>query len=147
MEFLSQYYFTIKALHLIAVIAWMVGLLYLPRLFVYHCQAKVGSEMYKTFLIMEYRLLRIIMNPAMIAVFILGLALVLIDGLSSLSGWFHAKLLLVLGLVIIHAMLSRYRKDFEKNQNRKSATYFRILNEVPAVFMAFIVIFAVAKPF
>lgn len=147
MEFLSQYYFTLKALHLIAVISWMAGLFYLPRLFVYHCSAKAGSEMYETFALMEYRLLKYIMNPAIIAVFMLGILLTFINGFSTLGGWFHLKLVLVLMLAGMHGMLSRHRKNFASNNNNKSANYFRVINEIPPALMVMIVILAVVKPF
>jgi putative membrane protein len=147
MEFLTQYYFTLKALHLIAVICWMAGLFYLPRLFVYHCSAKSGSEMYATFTIMEYRLLKYIMNPSMIAVFVFGILLIFINGFSTLGGWFHLKLVLVLALAGMHGLLSVQQKNFANNRNNKSATYFRVINEIPPVLMAIIVILAVVKPF
>lgn len=146
-DFLLQHYFTIKALHIIAVISWMAGLLYLPRLYVYHCGAKPKTEMYETFMVMEYRLLKYIMNPAMIATFILGLVLMWINGLTTLGGWFHAKILFVFILVAVHGMLARYRKNFVSEKNTKSANYYRVLNEVPTVAMAIIVILAVVKPF
>jgi putative membrane protein len=147
MEILTQYYFTLKALHLIAVICWMAGLFYLPRLFVYHCSAKSGSEMYTTFTLMEYRLLKYIMNPSMIAVFAFGILLIFINGFSTLGGWFHLKLVLVLALAGMHGLLSRQQKNFANNRNNKSATYYRIINEIPPVLMAIIVILAVVKPF
>lgn len=147
MEFLTQYYFTLKALHLIAVICWMAGMFYLPRLFVYHCSAKPGSEMYATFTIMEYRLLKYIMNPSIIAVFALGILLIFINGFSTLGGWFHLKLVLVLALAGMHGLLSVQQKNFANNRNNKSATYFRVINEIPPVLMAIIVILAVVKPF
>jgi putative membrane protein len=146
-DFFSQHYFTLKALHLIAMLSWMAGLLYLPRLYVYHCQAKLNSEMYKTFAIMEYKLLKVIMNPAIIAVFILGLLLAWVNGIKALGGWFHVKLLLVIVLAGIHGLLAFHRKQFALGQNKKSATYYRILNEVPAVIMVLVIFLAVLKPF
>ncbi len=120
---------------------------YLPRLFVYHCSAKPGSEMYATFTIMEYRLLKYIMNPSIIAVFALGILLIFINGFSTLGGWFHLKLVLVLALAGMHGLLSVQQKNFANNRNNKSATYFRVINEIPPVLMAIIVILAVVKPF
>lgn len=141
-------YLWIKALHIISVIAWMAGLLYLPRLFVYHTGAEPGSEKSETFKIMERRLLRAIMNPAMIASFLFGGILLanLAEGYWE-EGWIHAKLLFVAGLVWAHMMMARWRKAFEADANEKSETYFRVMNEVPTVLMIGIVIFAVVKPF
>lgn len=141
-------YLWIKALHIISVIAWMAGLLYLPRLFVYHTGAEPGSDKSETFKIMERRLLRAIMNPAMIASFLFGGILLanLAEGYWE-EGWIHAKLLFVAGLVWAHMMMARWRKAFEADANEKSETYFRVMNEVPTVLMIGIVIFAVVKPF
>ncbi len=136
----------IKAGHIIAIISWMAGLLYLPRLFVYHCDAEPGSDKSETFKIMERRLLRAIMNPAMIVAWILGLWLaVLIEPWSE--GWFHTKLLLVIGMTISHMAMAKWRKDFEADRNMRSHKYFRIANEIPTVFMLAIVILVVVKPF
>lgn len=141
-------YLWIKALHIISVIAWMAGLLYLPRLFVYHTGAEPGSDKSETFKIMERRLLRAIMNPAMIASFLFGGILLanLAEGYWE-EGWIHAKLLFVAGLVWAHMMMARWCKAFEADANEKSETYFRVMNEVPTVLMIGIVIFAVVKPF
>jgi len=141
-------YLWIKALHIISVIAWMAGLLYLPRLFVYHTGAEPGSDKSETFKIMERRLLRAIMNPAMIASFLFGGILLanLAEGYWE-EGWIHAKLLFVAGLVWAHMMMARWRKAFEADANEKSETYFRVMNEVSTVLMIGIVIFAVVKPF
>jgi len=141
-------YLWIKALHIISIIAWMAGLLYLPRLFVYHTGAEPGSEKSETFKVMERRLLRAIMNPAMIASFLFGGILLanLAEGYWE-EGWIHAKLLFVAGLVWAHMMMARWRKAFENDANEKSETFFRVMNEVPTVLMIGIVIFAVVKPF
>ena len=136
----------LKAFHIIAVIAWMAGMLYLPRLFVYHAAADVGSIQSETFKVMERRLLRAIMNPAMIATWVLGLWLAYELGLWR-SGWLHAKFLLVFLMSGVHGMLSRHVKDFAADKRRKSAKFFRILNEVPTVLMILIVILVVVKPF
>ena len=146
---LADYYTTIKALHLIAIIAWMAGLLYLPRLFVYHVSAKPQGELDQTLSIMEKRLLRFIMNPAMIASFILGYFLLKIThaGMDGSSYWMHAKWTCILGLAVTHGLLARHRKQFERGMNQKSERYFRILNEVPTLFMVAIIFLVVVKPF
>ena len=137
----------IKALHIVAIIAWMAGLLYLPRLYVYHAGTAVGSEASETFKVMERRLLRAIMNPAMIAVFILGGALVMIEGSELMhAGWFHIKVLLVLVLTVMHGLMARWRKEFERDERRHTAKFFRFANEVPTLVMIAIVILAVVKP-
>ncbi len=136
----------IKALHVIAVISWMAGMLYLPRLFVYHCSAPIGSQQSETFKVMERRLMKAIINPAMIVSWVLGLYIAYTGQWFS-SGWLHVKLLLVVLLSGIHGMLSRYRKDFERDQNEKSEKFYRIINEVPAVLMVGIVILVIVKPF
>jgi putative membrane protein len=136
----------LKALHIISVIAWMAGMLYLPRLFVYHSSAPVGSELSETFKVMERRLLRAIINPAMIATWVFGLWLVWQGGLLRAS-WLHAKLVLVIAMSGVHGMLSRYRRDFAADQNRHSEKFYRILNEVPTLLMIAIVLLVVIKPF
>jgi len=138
-------YLWLKALHIIAVIAWMAGLLYLPRLFVYHCDAPVGSLQSETFKVMERRLLRGIMNPAMIAVWALGLLLAW-RGHWWAAGWFHAKLVLVIGISVVHHLLAYWRKDFEADRNRRPAKFYRLWNEVPTVLMLGIVVLVVVKP-
>jgi protoporphyrinogen IX oxidase len=147
MENLAPYYLWIKALHVIAVIAWMAGLLYLPRLFVYHTATAPGSEASETFKVMERRLLRAIMNPAMIAVFVLGIVLALVVGPEVLEGWFHTKVLLVLIMAGLHMALARWRREFEEDERLHTQKFFRIVNEVPTVLMIAIVILAVVKPF
>ncbi|AMN38709.1 protoporphyrinogen oxidase HemJ [Rhodoplanes sp. Z2-YC6860] len=136
----------LKAFHIIAVIAWMAGMLYLPRLFVYHCEADVGSTQSETFKVMERRLLRAIINPAMIATWVLGLWLAYSGGWFK-APWLHAKLLLVILMSGVHGVLSRHVKDFAADRRRKSQKFFRILNEVPTVLMILIVILVVVKPF
>jgi protoporphyrinogen IX oxidase len=136
----------LKAFHIIAVIAWMAGMLYLPRLFVYHCEADPGSRQSETFKVMERRLLRAIMNPAMIVTWLLGLWLAW-RGNWFAAPWLHAKLALVIGMSGVHGMLSRYVKDFAADRNRKSQKFYRIINEVPTVLMILIVLLAVLKPF
>ncbi len=139
-------YLWIKAFHIIAVISWMAGMLYLPRLFVYHCQAKPGSEQSETFKVMERRLLRYIMTPAMIVTWILGLALVL-QTQAFATGWFRAKFVLVLAMTIMHGLLSHWMRDFAFDRNPRSQKFYRIANEIPTILMIVIVILAVVKPF
>jgi len=141
----------IKAFHIIAVIAWMAGMLYLPRLFVYHCAAEKGSVQSETFKVMERRLLRAIINPAMVATWVFGLWLAWLGPDSRYgwfaSGWLWAKIILVLGLSAVHGLLARWRKDFAQDRNRHSQKFYRIINEVPTVLMILIVLLVVLKPF
>jgi putative membrane protein len=138
----------IKAFHVIAIIAWMAGLLYLPRLFVYHAQSKTGSEQSETFKVMERRLLRYITTPAMLASWLLGLALAFSGVIDwSKDGWFHAKLFLVLLLSAYHGLLAKWTKDFALDRNTHSARFYRIANEVPTLLMILIVILVVVRPF
>jgi putative membrane protein len=138
----------IKAFHVIAIIAWMAGLLYLPRLFVYHAQSKTGSEQSETFKVMERRLLRYITTPAMLASWVLGLALAFSGVIDwSKDGWFHAKLFLVLLLSAYHGFLAKWTKDFALDRNTHSARFYRIANEVPTLLMILIVILVVVRPF
>ena len=139
-------YLWIKALHVIAIIAWMAGMLYLPRLFVYHSETPKGSIQSDTFKIMERRLLKAIINPAMIAAWVLGLVLVWQGGWYA-SGWLHAKLLLVLILSGFHGFLSRLVKDFAADRNTRPARFYRMINEVPTLLMISIVILVIVKPF
>lgn len=145
-DFVVNHYLVIKALHIIAVISWMAGMLYLPRLFVYHADRMPGSEASEMLKIMELRLLRYIINPAMIMTFLLGGLLLAQPGIFA-SGWLHIKLALVLLLAGFHGMCARWRKDFAADRNAKPARYFRIANEVPTVVMIVIVLLAVTKPF
>ena len=136
----------IKAFHIIAFIAWMAGMLYLPRLFVYHCKAPPGSKQSETFKLMESRLLKAIINPAMTVTWLLGLWLAWKGGWFG-AGWLHAKLVLVLMLSALHGFLVRWVRDFASERNRHSARFYRIINEVPTVLLIGIVILAVVKPF
>jgi protoporphyrinogen IX oxidase len=137
----------IKALHVISIIAWMAGLLYLPRLFVYHTQAQPGSIQSETFKIMERRLLKAIMTPAMIASFVFGIWIIVLQpGLLS-QGWMHAKLLLVLLMAGSHGAMSKWRKDFEADRNVRPERFYRIANEVPTVLMVAIVVLVIVRPF
>ena len=139
-------YAWLEAFHIISVIAWMAGMLYLPRLFVYHCEADVGSTQSETFKVMERRLLRIIINPAMAATWIFGLLMVWQAG-WHVATWFQLKLVLVVLMSGLAGMFSRYVKDFAADKRRKSQKFFRIINEVPAALVILIVILAVVKPF
>lgn len=137
-----------KSAHILAVIAWMAGLLYLPRLFVYHAAAPVGSDRSETFKIMERRLLRGIMTPAMIAALMFGLALAATPGIVNWHrGWIWAKLALVAALVICHGALAHWRRAFSEDRNRHSPRFFRIVNELPTLALIAIVILVVVKPF
>ena len=136
----------LKALHVIAVISWMAGLLYLPRLFVYHCQAEAGSAQSETFKVMEQRLLRLIMNPAMIVVWITGPLLAWAQGMLH-DRWLAAKFVLVVLLTGYHHALALWRKAFADDANRRDQRFYRIANEVPTLLMAGIVILVVVKPF
>ena len=136
----------IKALHVIAVISWMAGMLYLPRLFVYHCEAEIGSRQSETFKVMERRLLKAIINPAMTVTWLAGIYLAW-SGHWYTSGWFHGKLALVLVLSGVHGFFSRAVKDFAADQNTRSQKFYRIINEVPTVLMVLIVILVIVKPF
>jgi putative membrane protein len=144
-------YSWVKAFHIIAVIAWMAGMLYLPRLFVYHCSAEKGSVQSETFKVMERRLLRAIINPAMIATWVLGLWLALLGPDSHYgwfsSGWLQAKLALVVLLSALHGLFARWTKDFAADHNRHSPRFYRIINEVPTALMIGIVLLVVLKPF
>jgi putative membrane protein len=136
----------IKAVHVIAIVAWMAGMLYLPRLFVYHADAPKGSEVSATFKVMERRLLKAIINPAMILVFLTGFALVYLTG-DWREGWWQAKFALVLGLAGIHGYFARCVHTFAEDANERPPRFYRILNEVPTVLMVLIVVLAVVKPF
>lgn len=142
----AEAYEWVKAVHVIAIIAWMAGMLYLPRLFVYHADAEAGSQQSETFKLMEYRLMTIIMNPAMIVSWVLGLWLAYQAGYFG-SGWFHAKLLAVIAMSAVHGSLSASVRRFAEDRNEKSARYWRMMNEVPTVLMFAIVILVIVKPF
>jgi protoporphyrinogen IX oxidase len=146
--FLNAHYEWLRALHIISVIAWMAGLLYLPRLFVYHANANTGSELSETLKIMERRLFKLIMNPAMIATWVFG-ALMLYAHWEffKTAPWMHAKLTFVLLMTGVHHVLLKHLKRFAADKNEKSAKFFRILNEIPTIIMIIIVILSVAEPF
>ncbi|HEY8245764.1 MAG TPA: protoporphyrinogen oxidase HemJ [Hyphomicrobium sp.] len=135
----------LKAFHIMAVVAWFAGLFYLPRLFVYHADAKPGSELSETFKVMEHRLLTAIMTPAMAIVWLSGLTLAYWEGAFS-DGWLHAKLALVFLLSGFQGALSRWTRDFAADRNTRSAKFYRIANEVPTAFLIAIVLLVVLKP-
>jgi protoporphyrinogen IX oxidase len=139
-------YLWIKAVHVVAIISWMAGLLYLPRLFIYHCDAALGSVQSETFKVMERRLLSIIMTPAMIISWVLGLWLAWTGGHLS-QPWFHAKLALVIGLSAVHGSFSAAAGAFAEDRNDKPPRHWRIVNEVPTLLMIAIVILVIVKPF
>jgi protoporphyrinogen IX oxidase len=136
----------LKALHVIAVISWMAGMLYLPRLFVYHCEAEPGSTQSETFKVMERRLLRVIINPAMAVTWIVGLYLAWAGHWYS-AGWFHVKFVLVLAMSGLHGFLSARARDFGLDKNTRSQKFYRVINEVITVLMILIVVMVVVKPF
>jgi protoporphyrinogen IX oxidase len=135
-------------LHVIAVIAWMAGLLYLPRLFVYHCKAQLGSSASETFKVMEEKLVRIIMTPAMIVAWICGVVMIAHSPDLLKSGWWlPVKLLFVVGLTVIHFMMNGWRRDFAHDSNHRSERFFRIANELPTLAMIVIVVMVIVRPF
>ena len=145
---MANLYLWLKAFHIIAVIAWMAGLFYLPRLFVYHSATAALSAMSETFKIMEARLARIIMLPAAVLAWALGLALAYITGqFGDPQGWFLIKFAAVVALTAFHMVLIRHLCAFAGDERPKSERYYRALNEVPTVLMILIVIMAVVKPF
>lgn len=144
---LLEHYLVLKALHVIALIAWMAGMLYLPRLFVYHVAAEKGSTQSETFKVMERRLLRAIINPAMIATFLFGGVMIAANPTIMQGGWIHVKLSLVLLMLVCHVLFARWRKQFMRDENTHSARFYKIWNEVPTLLMIVIVLLAVVKPF
>jgi putative membrane protein len=148
MGFLSLLYPWTKALHIIAMVAWMAGMLYLPRLYVYHCEVPRGSAESERFKVMERRLLKQIINPAMIATFVFGILLALTPGVIDWSaGWWHVKLACVLLLTGFHGALSRWRRDFLEDRNTRPQRFYRIANEVPTLLLVVIVVMVVVRPF
>ena len=146
MSFLANHLDWIKAFHVIAVIAWMAGMLYLPRLFVYHCEAPAGSAQSEMLKVMEHRLLHIIINPAMAATWILGLTLAIISGAYH-DLWMQLKFVLVLAMSGLHGFFSATVKRFARDANTRPQHFYRVINEVPMLLIIAIVILAVVKPF
>ena len=146
MTWLAAAYPWLKALHVVAVIAWMAGMLYLPRLYVYHAGVAPGSEASELLKVMERRLLRAIVNPAMVASFVLGgLLLAIVEPWDQ--GWAWFKIALALALGAVHGFLARWRRDFAADRNRHSQRFYRVVNEVPTLIMIAIVVLVVVKPF
>jgi putative membrane protein len=139
-------YLWLKALHIVAVISWMAGMLYLPRLFVYHAAVEPGSPQSETFKVMERRLYKFIMSPAMMAAWLVGIVLAF-QGQWFAAGWFHAKLALVLAMTVVHGLFGHWVTEFGHDRNRHSQKFYRVANEIPTVLLIAIVILVVVKPF
>ncbi len=138
----------LKAIHLIAAFAWMAGMFYLPRLYVYHAEAGANTPQAETFKVMERRLLKVIMNPAMIVTIAIGLWLAFgAAAVDMKAGWLHAKIGLVVLMVVLHGFLAKWRRDFEADRIPHSSRFFRIVNEAPTVLLTGIVIMVVVRPF
>ena len=150
-DLILPFYLWIKAFHVIAVVSWMAGLLYLPRLFVNHCEVETGSPLSEAFKGMEERLARIIMQPAMIATLVSGLAMIGIPGtpgfIAGAGFWLWLKLLFVVGLLFAHVAMMGWNNDFARDENRHPHRFYRIVNEIPTLLMIGIVICVVVKPF
>jgi putative membrane protein len=145
---LAPLFLWLKALHVIAVISWLAALLYLPRLYVYHCETAPGSAESERFKVMERRLFRVIATPAMVAAWLFGVLLVLTPGgVDWHAGWWHVKLLAVILMSGFHGMLSRWRKDFLADANRHPQRFYRLANEVPTLLMVIIVVMVIVRPF
>jgi putative membrane protein len=145
---LAPFVLYVKSFHVIAVIAWMAGIFYLPRLYVYHCALERGSVESERFKVMERRLLKQIMTPAMIATWVFGILLVLTPGVIDwTAGWWHVKMLLVIFMSGFHGACSKWRKDFLDDRNTRSHKFYRLANEIPTVLMVIIVIMVIAQPF
>ncbi len=147
MDFLTEHYRWLLAFHIIAVIAWMAGMLYLPRLFVYHVDAPKGSQQSETFKIMEKKLLRLIINPAMGATFLFGILMLLANPALLQEPWMHMKLMSVILLSGLHGFFAKTVKIFARDENTRPAKFYRIINEIPALFMVVIIIMVVVRPF
>jgi putative membrane protein len=144
----SALYPWIKVMHILSVIAWMAGLLYLPRLYVYHAGAVPGSDQSETFKVMERRLLRGIMHPAMVGTYLFGIALAATPGVVAWNqGWIYVKLALVAGLTWFHVLLARWRHDFAADRNQRRARFYRFINEVPTLILIAILVMVVVRPF
>ena len=148
LAFLAPFYLWIKALHVISMVAWMAGMFYLPRLFVYHCALVPGSAESERFKVMERRLLKQIINPAMISTWCCGILLVLTPGVIDWSaGWWHVKLTMVLLMTGFHGAMSKWRRQFMEDRNTRSQKFYRIANEVPTVLLVIIVVMVIVRPF
>ena len=148
MDFLLPWYPWLKVGHLFADFAWMAGIFYLPRLYVYHCQVAVGSDQSELFKKMERLLLRAIMNPAMVAAWVFGTLLALTPGVVDFGlGWFYLKALGFLGITLFHHHLGLARKSFERDERRHSERYWRLMNEAPTLLLLLIIVMVIVKPF
>jgi protoporphyrinogen IX oxidase len=136
----------IKALHVVAIISWMAAMLYLPRLFIYHCASEKGSVQSETFKVMERRLLKAIMTPAMVVSWLSGLYLVWRGG-WHVAGWFHVKFVSVLAMSAVHGYLAGVTGVFARDGNKKPQRFYRVINEVPTVLMLVVVVMVIVKPF
>lgn len=147
-DFLLQHYLWLKSLHIIAIVAWMAGLLYLPRLFVYHASAAPGSDLSETLKLMEHRLYCFIMNPAMMATWLFG-GLMLYANWDAIMAqhWMHGKLTLVIILTGIHHVFGAWKKKFARDANTKPPKFYRVWNEAPTLLLIAIVVLVVVKPF
>ncbi len=147
-DFLLNNYLWFRTIHIIAFISWMAGLFYLPRLYVYHVSADKGSNLSETFKIMERKLLHIIMTPAMVLTWISGMTMIFANlGMFTTGKWLHVKLVAVFLMQIFHILLSKWRKDFLKDENKHTESFYRKVNEIPTLLMFVIVIMAIIKPF
>lgn len=146
-EFFQEYYYWILSLHIISFISWMAGIFYLPRLFVYHTRLEIGSDASEMFKEMERKLLRIIINPAMIATWIFGLALSFGQDSWNAGGWFYIKFAALIVMSGFHGYLSKWRRAFYRDQNEHDEKFFRMVNEVPTILMMIIVFMVILKPF
>ena len=144
---MDKYFIWYKTIHVISVVSWMAAIFYLPRLFVYHSKVKRGSQIDKTFQIMEKRLIKFIMVPALLATYIFGLLTAYIYGFSALGTWFHIKLIAVLGLTIIQILCIKWTKDFFHGKNRHNEKFYKIINEIPLLLMIVAVTMVIVKPF
>jgi putative membrane protein len=143
----SSLYLWIKALHVISVIAWMAGQLYMPRLFVYHAAAPLGSSASETFKVMEAKLMRVIMTPAAIASWLFGGTMIVMNPTLLISYWLPVKLLFVIGLTVMHILMNNWRRDFAADANHRSQRFFRIANELPTLALMVIVVMVIVRPF
>ncbi len=144
---MSDYYYWFKSIHVIAVISWMAGMLYLPRLFVYHCDVIKGGEADEKLKIMERRLIKIIINPAMIITLLFGLTNAFIYGFENLGIWFHIKMTAVIILMMLHGLMVKWHKNFLKGNNTHSPTFYKVINETITLMMIISVIMVIVKPF
>ena len=140
-------YLFFKLVHFISFISWMVGMFYLPRLLVYHSGSAIGSDKYKTFCVMEKRLLKIIMNPAMVLTWFIGITLILYNNIDNIPIWLHIKVFLVFIMSGLHGFFAVCQKNFANNINKHSARFYKVINEIPTVLLVAILFLVIFKPF